>query len=103
MRVDGGSSNANPVNPYNAATEKTLAARRPCQARKKLAKRATAGSQAWAGFDQAPVIAQWMSGERGKTPGKEQHNASAEGKSRSGEAAKILPPLSGEIFVPNTA
>jgi hypothetical protein len=82
MRVNDSSSNANPVNPYNAATEKTFAVRRPYQARKKLAKRATR-SKAWAGFDQVPVIGQWMSGGPGKTPGKEQRNASAANRSRS--------------------
>jgi len=47
MRVDGGPIHTNPVNPYNAATEKTVAARRSYQLRKKLAKRAT-GGQGWA-------------------------------------------------------
>jgi len=81
MRADGSSSNDNPVNPYNAATEKTIAARRPYQRQKKLAKRA-AGSQAWAGFDKAPVIGQWMSGGRGQTLGNERHNAKTAGKTR---------------------
>jgi hypothetical protein len=79
MRVDGSSSNVNPVNPYVAATEKTVAARRSYQVRKKLAKRA-AGSQAWAGFDQAPVVGQWMSGGQGKAPGRVERNATAKSR-----------------------
>jgi hypothetical protein len=82
MPIDGGSTHPNPVNPYNAATEKTAAARRSYQLRKKLAKRPT-GPQGWAGLDQAPMIGQWMNGGQGKTPGKEQHNTSAAGKTRS--------------------
>jgi len=82
MRIDSSTSNANAVNPYNAAAEKTASARRSCQVRKKLAKRA-AGSQAWVGFDQAPVIGQWMSGEPGKTLSNQRRNTSAAGKLRN--------------------
>ncbi|MGD0938642.1 MAG: hypothetical protein ABR905_02945 [Terracidiphilus sp.] len=73
MRVDADSTNTNPVNPYNAAAEKTSAARRSFQMRKKLAKRAASG-QGWAGLDQAAMIGQWMSGGQGLTINKDQRN-----------------------------
>jgi hypothetical protein len=63
MPHDGNSMNPNPVNPYYAATEKAVAARRPFQTRKKPAKR-TAGVQASAGSVQAFLIGQWMSAGR---------------------------------------
>ena len=76
MRVDSGSINPNPVNPYNAATEKTVTARRSFQLRKKLAKRAT-GTQTWEGVDQVSMIGQWMSAGRGSTLTKNTRQASA--------------------------
>jgi hypothetical protein len=66
-----GSDSSNPVNPYNAASDKTAAARRSYQQRKKLAKRAGA-NQAWAGLDQASMIGQWMSAGRSPASTKNQ-------------------------------
>lgn len=76
MRADSSSNNSNPVNPYNAATEKTVVARRSFQIRKKIAKRA-ANNQAWAGFGRAPMMAEWMSGGRSQTNAKEQRQTNA--------------------------
>jgi hypothetical protein len=76
MRVDGSSIHPNPVNPYNAATEKTVAAKRSYQLRKKLAKRAT-GSQGWAGLDQAAMVGQWMSGGQEKAKARNQRQLGA--------------------------
>lgn len=75
MHVHDGSINLHPVNPYNAASEKTAAARRSYQLRKKLAKRATR-AQGWAGPDQAAMIGQWMNGGRSHTLPKNQRSAS---------------------------
>jgi hypothetical protein len=79
MRSDGSSMNPNPVNPYYAATEKAVAARRPFRVRKKPMKRA-AGVQAWAGSDQAFMMGQWMNGGPGQALPKDQRHASASGK-----------------------
>ena len=79
MRVNGRSIITNPVNPYNAATEKTIAARWPTQLRRKLAKLA-ASARAWAGKDKAPTIGQWMNGGREQTLPKKQCPASTVGK-----------------------
>jgi hypothetical protein len=66
MRIECSSIKPKPVNPYNAAAEKATSARRPFQARKKIAKRA-AGSQGWAGVDQASMAGQWMNTGRDQT------------------------------------
>ena len=79
MRIDGGSTQPNPVNPYNAATEKTVAAKRSYQLRKKLAKRA-ASSHGWAGLDQTALIGQWMSGGQDKTKTRNQRQSVASAK-----------------------
>jgi hypothetical protein len=79
MRIDCGSINPKPVNPYNAATEKMTATRRSFQVRKKLAKRA-AGVQGWSGVDKAPIIGQWMNGGRGQMLTKDQRLIGATGK-----------------------
>jgi hypothetical protein len=79
MRVDSSSTNSNSVNPYNAATEKTAAARRSFQPRKKPVKRA-ASVQAWTGVDKASMMGQWMSGGRSQALTKIQRHASAPGK-----------------------
>lgn len=76
MHLDKGSSNPNPVNPYNAAAEKTTVAQRSFQLRKKLAKR-TAGTQAWAGLGQAPMIGQWMNGGRDSALTEDKRHASS--------------------------
>jgi hypothetical protein len=80
MRVDGASNHPSPVNPYNAATEKAVVAKRSFQLRKKLAKRA-ANPQGWAGLDQAAMIGQWMNGghDRAKTENQRQHGGAARG------------------------
>ena len=75
MRINGTPMNTIPVNPYNAATEKAVTARRSTQLRKKLAKRAGA-NQAWAGLNQSSMMGEWMSAGRGQAPTKEQRNAS---------------------------
>ncbi|MGD0095668.1 MAG: hypothetical protein ABSB60_04190 [Terracidiphilus sp.] len=71
MHLGGGSIQHNPVNPYNAATEKTFAAKRSYQIRKKLTKRAS-GAQGWAGVDQTAIIGRWMSGGHGLSSTKNQ-------------------------------
>jgi hypothetical protein len=79
MRAESSTIHPNPVNPYNAASEKTAATRRSYPVRKKLAKRAASG-QSWAGMDQAAMIGQWMSGGKSRTQPKEQRRVSAAGK-----------------------
>ncbi len=74
MRVDIRSTMSSPVNPYNAATEKTVAARRSNQPRKKPVKRA-ASIRSWAGLNQASAIGQWMNGGRGHALTKKQRPA----------------------------
>ena len=61
MSGSAGYTSPNPVNPYNAASEKTAGARRSSPMRRKLVKHST-GTQAWASVDQTPIIGQWMSG-----------------------------------------
>lgn len=82
MRSDSANTRLDPVNPYNAATEKTVSARRSFQMRKKLAKRA-AGAQGWAGVDQAAMMSQWMSGGQARSPAKDQRRAGAGGRKAS--------------------
>jgi hypothetical protein len=79
MRSDNSAIKPNPVNPYNAATEKAFAAQRPSQARKKSVKRET-GGQAWTGSAQSLMIGQWMSAGRGRALAKDSHHADASGK-----------------------
>ena len=79
MRTDSSSISPNPVNPYNAASEKTAAAQRSFQVRKKSVKRA-AVVRAWTGVDKAPIIGQWMNGGRSQTSTKDQRHANAIGK-----------------------
>jgi len=79
MRVDGSSIHSNPINPYNAAAEKTAAAKRSYLLRKKLAKRA-AGAQGWAELDQAAMIGQWMSGRQGRNLTENQRRLGANAK-----------------------
>jgi len=75
MRADSRSISSNPVNPYNAASEKASGARRSFQTRRKAVKQAAA-VRAWTGADKAPVIGQWMNGGRGKTVSKDQRRGS---------------------------
>jgi hypothetical protein len=79
MRLDDGSIKHDPVNPYNAATEKVAALRRTFQARKKPVKR-VAGVQAWVGVDQAAVIGQWMNGGCDRTSNKDHRETTVSGK-----------------------
>ncbi|MGD0831749.1 MAG: hypothetical protein ABR907_12445 [Terracidiphilus sp.] len=65
MRIDSSLVNNNAQNPYCAATEMAIAARRPMQDRKKPMKRGAA-AQGWAGSKQAFMIGQWMNGGRGE-------------------------------------
>jgi hypothetical protein len=79
MRIECNSITPKPVNPYNAATEKAVTARRSFQVRKKLAKRA-AGVQAWAGVDKDPIVGQWMNGGRSQMLTKDQRLIRASSK-----------------------
>ncbi len=66
MRIECNPVIPKPVNPYNAAAEKAVSARRSFQVRKKIAKRST-GPQGWAGLDKAAMLGQWMSADREQT------------------------------------
>jgi hypothetical protein len=79
MRIDNNSLTRTPVNPYNAATEKAVTARRPFQAKKKPVKRATV-VQGWAGSHEALMVGQWMSGARINAPTKGQPRANVSGR-----------------------
>lgn len=76
MRIENSLINPDPVNPYQAATEMAIAARRPMQDRKKPVKRGT-GAQGWAGAKQSLMIGQWMNGGRGEAVTKVKHTANA--------------------------
>ena len=79
MPNDGSSMNPNPVNPYYAATEKAVAARRPSQTRKKATKR-TAGVQASAGSGQIFLMGQWMCAGRSQALTEDRRHATRSGK-----------------------
>jgi hypothetical protein len=79
MRINSTPMDSIPVNPYNAATEKTVTARRSTQLRKKLAKRA-AGARLWEGLDKASMIGRWMNGGKSPASATDQHHASAAGQ-----------------------
>jgi hypothetical protein len=79
MLIDDSTIKLNQVNPYNAATEKTYAAQRPSEARKKPIKRGT-GRRAWAGFKQARMIGQWMNAGPGRVLLRDLHPAGASEK-----------------------
>ncbi len=76
MSLDSTLVNQNAVNPYCAATEMAIAARRPMQDRKKPVKRGT-GAKPWAGSKQVFGIGQWMNGEQGEALTKAEHTARA--------------------------
>jgi hypothetical protein len=78
MHTDGTSTNPNPVNPYYAATEKAIEARRPFQVRKKPVKRAASG-QFLAGSELACAAGQWMNGDQAGV-GRKPLSRSASGK-----------------------
>jgi len=61
MPIDSTLVNHDAVNPYCAATEMAIAARRPMHDRKKPVKRGM-GVKPWAGSKQAFGIGQWMNG-----------------------------------------
>jgi hypothetical protein len=79
MPNNGSSMNPNPVNPYYAATEKAVVARRPFQARKKSTKR-TAGVQTSAGSGQAFMMSQRMNAGRSQALTEDRRHATRSGK-----------------------
>ncbi len=63
MHIHGMQMNLNSVNPYAAAAEKALAARRSSRTRKRLLKKAAQiGTQQ--GFEETSMVARWMQGPR---------------------------------------
>jgi hypothetical protein len=63
MLVEGNQMNLNPVNPYNAAAEKAMAAQRPTGSRKKPVKSAHVAECA-SMSDETWQISDWMNAGR---------------------------------------